>query len=57
MGLGRVSGFAGLVGHGCTVEERGGYTGSPVAYLGGISHDAPLRPEKIVLGIGKNRKT
>ena len=38
MRLERVSGFTGLVGHGCTVEERDGYMGSPEAYSGRISH-------------------
>ena len=56
MGLEPVGEFAGLVGHGCTVGERGGYVGSPVAYLGEKTM-APLAEEYIVLAIGKNRKT
>ena len=41
-----------LVGHGCTVAERGGDMGSPVVYLEGNRPWFPLST-KIVLDIGK----
>ena len=53
MGLERVGEFASLVGHGCTVEERGGYMGSSVAYLGGTSHGPPPLWPKNSFGHGK----